>query len=185
MASRPSDGRWPALSPRTRRIAGWLAAAAIIVIITVIVGVLGGNADGVTPDARATGTPAASARLEITFGTAIDPVTGEVAVDALTDRFAEGDTFAYSVRPALPPPQAVYVEVRRTDDADGEVVQDVAEGQQGIAPSATVIAFAVPASNLFTAFGPGAYLMTIHLDPTDEPIAEGPFELVSPLPPSP
>jgi hypothetical protein len=185
MATRPSERRRLALSPRARVIVGWLAAAAIIVIITVIVGILGGNADGVSPDARATETPGAAPRLEIAFGTAIDPANGEVAVDALTDRFAEGDTFAYSVRPAAPPPQTVYVEVRRTDDADGEVVQSAAEAAQRLAPGATLIAFAVPASNLFAAFGPGEYLMSIHLDPAAEPIAQGAFELISPVPASP
>jgi hypothetical protein len=185
MASRPSERRRLVLSPRARVIAGWLAAAAIIVIITIIVGILGGNADGVTPDARATQTPDAAPRLEIVFGTALDPANGEVAVDALTARFAEGDTFAYSVRPTTPPPQTVYVEVRRTDDADGEVVQAAADAAQGLAPGVAIIAFAVPASNLFAVFGPGEYLMSIHLDPAVEPIAEGAFELVSPVPESP
>jgi hypothetical protein len=40
------------------------------------------------------------------------------------------------------------------------------------------IGFTVPAANLLGAFGPGEYVMRIHLDPAADPIAQGTFVLV-------
>jgi hypothetical protein len=178
MARRPNGEERFALSPRARRVAGWAAAVAIIAGIAIFVGVLGGNADGTalvpTPSATAADT------LDIRFGTALDPTTQEVADSALTDRFVEGDQFAYSVRPPDPPPTTVWVEVRRNADGSGEAVQEPAP--HGLAADARVIAFEVPAERLFADFGTGEFLMLIYLEADAAPAAIGSFELISPAP---
>src|SRR5687767_813717 len=98
MAQRPGDDGSSALklSPRALRIGGWVAAILLIAGIAVVVGLLGGDADrgplGASPSASD-----GAATATIAFGTSIDQATGEVAEDARTDRFAAGDTFAYSV----------------------------------------------------------------------------------------
>ena len=178
MARRPGeDGPALTISPRATRVAGWVVAVLIIIGIAVAVSVLGGDADEVQPGPSGSAA-SAGAVAEIAFGTAIDPVTGEVAEDALVDRFAEGDTFAYSARPAEPPPTVIYVEVRRVGGGPAEVVQEASE--QSLPEGADVIAFAVPADDLITEFGLGEFLMTISPAPRDEPIAEGMFTLVGP-----
>ena len=101
-----------------------------------------------------------------------------MAADARTERFAEGDTFVYSVTPSGSVPPTVFVEVERTDGGAAEVVQEPVEGQ--LLPNPTVIAFTVPASVLLDVFGPGRYLMTIYAEPGGDPLAEGSFELVAP-----
>jgi hypothetical protein len=183
MARRPGEDRRFTLSPRDRRIAGWLAAAAVVVIIAVVVGVLGGNADGspVAPGTSATASAAASGSIR--FGTALDATSGLVSSGAETNRFAAGDTFAYSVDPGAVVPATVYVGVERTSGGAQEVVQSAAEdGLQDLPEGASAIAFTVPAARLLEVFGPGEYRMTIYTDPTAAPIAEGTFVLVDVLP---
>lgn len=185
MARRPGDEPRISLSPRARFIGGWVVAALLFGGIALIVGILGGDGDGtgVLPSAPASasaGPPAAP----IAFGTAIDPVTGEVSDEAATTEFVDGDPFAYSVRPVVAPPTDIYVEVRRADDPDAAPVQ--VPSHQSLADGARVIAFVVDATDLIAAFGPGAYLMRIYADPAGgTPIAEGAFELIATLPASP
>jgi hypothetical protein len=176
MARRPPGQRRPSLSPRSRRIAGWVAAVAIVGGIAIGVGILGGNADGtgVLPTPDGTAAPPAA---DIRFGTALDPATQEVAEAAATSRFVAGDTFAYSFRPADPPPTEVWVEVRREADGSGEAVQEPVLHR--LAEDALVIAFAVPAAHLFRDFGEGAFQMRIYLEQDGEPDATVSFELLT------
>lgn len=182
MARRPDDGSRFALSPTTRRIAGWLVALLLIVGVAVVVGVLGGNGDGTPIDPDPSGSSGVGA-ASIAFGTAIDPATGEVDEAARVDRFAAGDTFAYSVEPAGDVPDAVYVEVRRTGGGPAEVAQAPVDPQR--LPNPEVIAFTVPTDDLLAVFGPGDYLMLIYADPTEAPIAEGTFHLAAAASPAP
>lgn len=179
MARRPgSDGVGFDLSPRQMRIAGWLAAAVIILGIAIVVGWLGGDAEtgplGASPSAPADVDP-----LAIEFGTALDTAAGTVAEGAETDRFTSGDLFAYSVATPGAAPDPVYVEVRRTAGGAVEVVQAPVDGLQPLEYPRT-LAFDVPADNLLAVFGPGEYLMLIYADPTGSPVAEGTFVLVDP-----
>jgi hypothetical protein len=178
MARRPGDDDSFPLSPRARRIGGWIAAALLIGGIALAFRLLGGNGDGTVVDPSPSGSTGSSAPA-ITFGTALDPETGEVAADARTERFADGDTFVYSVAPSGTLPQAVYVEVRRTDGGVVEIAQEPVDAQR--LPNPEVIAFTVPTADLLAVFGPGTYLMVIYADPAGEPIAEGTFELIAPL----
>src|SRR5687768_3149165 len=178
MARRPGgDGALPlTLSPRVLRIGGWVVAILLITGIAVVVGLLGGDADtgplGASPSASA---PAAGGT--IAFGTSIDQATGQVAAGAGTDRFVEGNTFAYSVPLSETAPDPVFVEVRRTGGGLAEIVQAPVDGRQALEyPPA--LAFDVPADDLFEVFGPGEYLMLIYADPALAPIAEGSFILV-------
>lgn len=175
MARAPDDTDAFSLSPRTRRIGGWIAAVVLIIGIAIVVRVLGGNGDGtvVVPSPSSPSGPAATA---ITFGTSLDTETGEVAAEARTNRFADGDTFVYSVPPAGAVPSAVYVEVQTAGDGAPETIQAPVDAQQVADPAA--IAFSVPVAKLLAVFGPGEYLMLIYDDPAAEPIAEGTFELV-------
>jgi hypothetical protein len=179
MARRPgSDGVAFDLSPRQMRIAGWIAAAVIILGIAIVVGWLGGDAEtgalGASPSALTGVEP-----LVIEFGTALDTSAGVVAEGAGTDRFTTGDLFAYSVVTTGAAPDPVYVEVRRTAGGAAEVVQTALDGQQPLEyPRA--LAFDVPTDNLLAVFGPGEYLMLIYADPAEAPIAEGTFVLVGP-----
>jgi hypothetical protein len=178
MARRPGDDDSLPLSPRARRIGGWIAAALLIGGIALAFRILGGNGDGTVVDSSPSGS-AGSPTPAITFGTALDPVTGEVAADARTDRFTEGDTFVYSVSPSGAPPDAVYVEVRRTDGGVVEIAQEPVDAQP--LPNPEVIAFSVPVADLLAVFGSGTYLMLIYADPASDPLAEGTFELIAPL----
>lgn len=180
MARRPDGGGRVSVSPRTRWIIGWIAALVIIGLIALFVRLLGGNADGAAVLLTSSPTPGAGEPAAIRFGTALDPATGEVATDAETNRFVEGDRFAYSHRPADPPPTTVWVEVRRGSDGDGEAVQSPAP--HGLADDALVIAFEVPAEHLFRDFGSGPFQMRIYLVEDDPPAAIGSFELVAPSP---
>ena len=178
MARRPDGGSRFTLSPRGRRIAGWIAAVAIVAGIAVFVRFLGGNADGTSILPSPSPSPTLSEAVGvIRFGTALDPVTHEVATDAETDRFVPSDSFAYSFRPATAPPETVWVEVRRGADGAGEAVQEPAAHR--LAADALVIGFEVPASALFDDFGTGAFQMRMYLAPEGEPIAAGSFELVA------
>jgi hypothetical protein len=186
MARRPGgEGRFT-LTRREKLIAGWLAAVAVIVVIAIALQVLGGDGTG-TPVVPGT-TPSASGETAetITFGTTLDETTGEVPATAVVDRFAEGDTFAYSVPPPETMPSVVYVEVERVAGGASGIVQDAAtEGEQTIPAGRPSIGFTVAASRLLDVFGPGEYVMRIHLDPADAPIAEGRFILVGAPPASP
>jgi len=175
MARRSVDGDGLRLSPRGRLIAGWLAALLLVLGIAVVVGVLGGDGDG-APLGAGSSPSGAGAAASIDFGTAIDDATGQVAEAARTNRFTDGDTFAYSVPPAGDVPAQVYVEVRRTGGGTEGVVQEPVDAQ--VLPDRRAIAFTVPADDLLEVFGPGTYLMLIYSDPAGEPIAEGSFELV-------
>jgi hypothetical protein len=178
MARRPDDDSLP-LSPLARRYGGWLAAALLVAGIAVVFRILGGNGDGTVIDPTASASSATAAGATISFGTALDPATGEVAAGARTTQFADGDSFVYSVPPSGTVPPAIYVEVRRTSGGAAETVQAPVEAQ--VLPNPAVIAFTVPAAALLAAFGPGEYLMLIYPDPAGDPIAEGAFGLVDPL----
>ena len=171
MARRPGSGE-EFVSPRARRIAGWVAAILLIGGVALALRLLGGNGDG-TSVAPSPSGPGPTTGAEITFGTALDPATGQVAEDARTDRFTAGDPFSYSVVPPDSVPPEVYVEVVRA--GDGEAVQAPVSAQAVNGDRA--IAFSVEAAALLEAFGPGHYTMLIYADPDEDPIAEGSFEL--------
>jgi hypothetical protein len=176
MARRPDGEARFTLSPRARLFGGWLAAALLIGGIAIGVAILGGNGDGTTVVASPPSGSVAPSLATVAFGTALDPATGQVAADARTERFAEGDTFVYSVPPSGTVPPEVYVEVRLVGAA--EPVQPPVDAQR--LPDPEVIAFSVPAARLLAEFGPGDYLMLIYADAAGDPIAEGAFELVGP-----
>ncbi len=185
MARRPGGESRVSLTPSQRRLAGWGVALALIVGIAVAVGILGGNGDGTAVEPDESAASAAPSIAEIAFGTAIDEVSGEVATATRTTRFDADDAFAWSVRPTEQLPALVYVEVERTGGGAQEVVQAIpGEGDQPLADDAEVIAFSVPALALLDEFGPGTYVMRVHLDAEGEPIAQGTFELVDPVPPA-
>src|SRR5680860_290311 len=97
MARRPGSEGGFDLSPRARRIGGWVAAALLLGAFALAFRLLGGNGDGTVVSASPSGTVAGLASIR--FGTALDPVSGEVAAEAETNRFTSGDPFAYSVEP--------------------------------------------------------------------------------------
>lgn len=179
MARRPGGGGRFTLSRRQKLIAGWLAAIALILVVAVVVRFLGGDGDGspVVPSPSASQGGASPAA--IAFGTSLDPTSGEVPETARVTRFAGGDTFAYSVPPVGTVPSTVYVGVERVGGGAAGIVQDAAtDGEQTVPAGRPAIAFTVPADLLLDAFGPGEYVMRIHLDPAADPIAEGSFVLV-------
>jgi hypothetical protein len=175
MARRPDDSRTFSVPPAARGLVGWAAVALLLVTIAIaarLIGTAGEDAlavDRVSPSASA--APSAPA---IAFGTAIDPVTGEVAASSTTSTFGAGDDFAYSVRPAVAPPATIYVEVLRTG-SDPATVQ--APAPQTLPEGAALIAFVVPADALLADFGPGDFVMRIFARPTEAPIAVGTFRL--------
>lgn len=179
MARRPGEDDRFSLSPRARRVGGWLVAIVLLVGIAFTIRLLGGNGDGTALVATPSPSGASADLPAIAFGTAIDPSTGEVAESARTRRFVVGDTFAYSVRPAVVPTE-VYVEVLRGSES-GEVVQSPTDAQ-ALAAGAPAIAFSVPAANLLDAFGSGEFVMRIYLAPDGAPIASGSFELIPATP---
>ncbi len=174
MARRPGDGGRFRLSPRARQLAGWLAALIIVLGIAGAVRLFGESADGgaVLPSPSST---SGTARLAIVFGTEL---TAErvVPVASRTTTFDRGSTFAYAVDGGEPA-DAAYVEVERTDGGPLEVVQAPIEAQ-AIPGAPALIGFTVPAANLLDAWGAGAYVMRIYLDPAGVAIAEGRFVLV-------
>lgn len=186
MARRPGEGGRFTLSPRERRILGWVAAIVIVIGIAIVVGVLGGNADGDPVDPDGSAAPSAASPLAIAFGTELDESTWQVVAGAGTDRFIESDLFAYAVPPTATVPATVYVEVARTGGGAEEVVQAAipGEGDQTVPAGRPAVAFSVPATRLFTAFGPGEYRMRIYVDPAAEPLAEGTFVLVGDVAPA-
>lgn len=177
--SRPSQARPMAADrrqgpgPRARTWLGWAAAALAVLVVAFLVGRAGSEAGLSSP----TPSPSAPDPLPITFGTALDPASGD-AVN-LTDRFRAGDPIAYSVRlAAAPGVDTILVEIVRVE-ADGETaVQQPAT--QGIVASSSLIGFtfAVPTSDLLEAWGPGIYAMRIYLPGEVDPIAAGRFTLV-------
>jgi hypothetical protein len=179
MARRPGgEGRFT-LTGRQKLIAGWLVAIGLILVIALVVRFLGGDGDGtpVVPSPSASDGTAAPAA--IVFGTSLDQATGEVPEAARINRFAAGDTFAYAVPASGDVPSTVYVEVERVGGGTAGVVQDAAtEGVQPVPAGRPAIAFTVPAARLLEVFGPGEYVMRIHLDPIADPIAQGSFVLV-------
>jgi hypothetical protein len=173
MARRPGEVGQFVLSPRGRLIAGWVVAVLLVLGIAGAVRLLGESDDG-----AAVPTPTASGvvtELPIVFGTEL---TAEriVPVEARTTTFEPGMAFAYAVDGGEPATE-VYVEVARTDGGPIEMVQAPVEGQL-IGEVPALIGFTVPAADLLTAWGPGAYVMRIYLDPEGAPIAEGSFVLV-------
>ncbi|MDQ2673998.1 MAG: hypothetical protein M3Y40_05030 [Chloroflexota bacterium] len=182
MARRPGENGRINLGPRERRLLGWIAALVLVIGIAVVVGILGGNGDGAPIAPNGSAAPSTGTTLPITFGTALDDATHQVAEATRTDRFTSGDTFAYSIpwdeQQVVPP--TVYVEVERVAGGTPEVVQDASsEGEQTVPADRTAVAFTVRAEVLFTVFGPGEYRMRIFLDPASEPLAEGSFTLVA------
>jgi hypothetical protein len=121
-----------------------------------------------------TPSPSLPAPLPISFGTALDPVTG--LATQLTDRFRAGDTVAYSVQlPAAPGVDTIDVEIVRLEGDVETVVQR--PDDQGIDPTSRVIAFHPLAADLLAAWGPGSYEMRIYLA-VPSPLAVGRFTLV-------
>lgn len=186
MARRPGgEGRFT-LSRRQKLIAGWLAAIGVILAIAIVVRFLGGDGDGLPVVPAPSASADAAVPAAIAFGTSLDPTSGEVPEAARATRFADGDTFAYSMPAGAEVPSTVYVEVERVGGGTPGIVQEAAsEGAQPVPPGRPAIGFTVPAANLLAVFGPGEYVMRIHLDPSTDPIAEGAFVLVGELTPSP
>lgn len=179
MARRPGEDGSFSLGPRERRLLGWIAAIVLVIGIAIIVGLLGGNGDGTPVDPGQSASPSAGAVLPISFGTALDATTGEVAENARTERFAAGETFAYSARTPGAVPAAIFVEVTRIGGGEAEVVQTATpDNEQAITAGRPAIAFMVPVDALLEAWGPGEYRMRIFTEPGGEPLAEGTFSLV-------
>lgn len=169
--ARPLSGGPTRLGPRARVIAGWVAAAALVAAIALIVGLPGRDAGTPPP----TASPSGPMSLRIVFGTALDPTSGEATQP--TDRFAAGDLFAYSVHLTKPIGRdAIAVEVLRSDGDTLTVVQ--APASQPVSATSRVIAYSVPAEALLTAFGEGQFVMRIYRAVGEEPFAEGRFRLV-------
>ncbi|CAN5335908.1 hypothetical protein BH24CHL10_BH24CHL10_02280 [soil metagenome] len=164
-------------SPQTRWIWGGIAVALLIGGAALASQLLGGNDDGTLLDPSPSGS-AASGTVAITFGTALDSATNEVAADARTDQFSESDAFVYSVPVAGTVPDAVYVEVRLAGDVSAAPVQDPVRPQPVTTTNA--ISFSVTAAALLADFGAGQFRMLIYADPAAEPIAEGTFTLIEP-----
>jgi hypothetical protein len=178
----PTEGerRTVTTTPGMRTIVGWLAAIGIVIIAAFFVGRLGSPEAPGSGGSTASG-PTSPTPLPIAFGTGRDEATGEVAADLRIESFAAGDPFFYSVRPPSAPGIAqVYVEVIRVEDGETAPVQTPAPQPLNSAYP-EVITFRVPADDLIAAFGPGTFVMRIYLDPQQDPIAEGRFELVAPL----
>ena len=97
-------------------------------------------------------------------------------VEARTTSFERGTTFAYAVDGGEPA-EAVYVEVERTDGGPLETVQEPVEAQ-AIPGRARAHRLHRADGDLLDAWGPGAYVMRIYLEPDGAPIAEGSFVLV-------
>ena len=172
--ARPMSGeRRGAPGPRARTWLGWAAAAAGVVLVAFLIGRAGSESGLPSP----TPSPSAAGPLPISYGTALDPATGEAIQP--TDRFRAADRIAYSVR--LPGPagaETILVEIVRVGPDGETVVQEPAT--QGIVASSSVIGFmfAVPTSDLLEAWGPGDYAMRIYLPGSTEPLAAGRFTLV-------
>lgn len=160
------------LGPRAQTWLGWGAATLGVAVVAFLVGRAGSDAE--LP--RTSPSPSTAGPLPITYGTSLDPVSGE-AVET-TDRFREGDLFAYSVRmPAAPGVDSIMVEIVRLN-ADGTETVAQRPSRQGIVANSQVFAFKVQASDLLSAWGPGTYAMRIYLPGAADPMADGRFTLV-------
>ena len=160
--------------PRARMWLGWAAALAGVGVVVFVIGRAGSEAGLPSP----TPSPSAAGPLAISFGTALDPASGE-AVNPM-DRFRAGDPIAYSVHLAAAAGVAtILVEIVRLEGEDETVVQE--PSTQGIDPSSRVIGFtfAVPTSEVIDAWGPGDYAMRIYLPGAADPFAAGRFTLVA------
>jgi hypothetical protein len=169
MASEPRRGA----GPGARSWLGWAAAAVGVVVVAFLVGRAGSDARLPTP----TPLPSAPPPLVISFGTALDPATGEAT--NLTDRFRATDRIAYSVRGTKAPGvDTILVEIVRVD-ADGPTVVQ-RPSTQHVVPTSKVIAFqfTVPVSDLLAAWGDGDYAMRIYIPGSADPFATGQFTLV-------
>jgi hypothetical protein len=173
MARGPGDGGRFRLSPRARQLAGWVIALLLVLGIAGAVRLLGESGDegAVVPSPSGAG---GTATLAIVFGTELSPER-VIPVDARTTSFDRSDTFAYAVGGGEQA-EAIYVEVERTDGGPLEIVQAPIEAQ-AIPDAPALIGFTVPATALLDAWGAGAYVMRIYLEPEGEPIAEGRFVL--------
>jgi hypothetical protein len=180
MARRPTDRGRFRLSPRARQLAGWVAALLLVLGIAGAVRLFGESGDEGVVVASPSGTDG-GATLAIVFGTELS-AERVVPVGVRTTSFERGDLFAYAVDGGQPA-GAAYVEVERTDGGPLETVQEPIEAQP-IPDAPALIGFTVDSAVLLDAWGPGAYLMRIYLEPGGEPIAEGRFILAE-APPSP
>lgn len=171
--ARPIAGvRGPGPGVRARTWLAWLAVAAAVALIAFFVGRAGSEIDIASPTPSPSPPP-----LSISFGTALDPVSGE-AIDQ-TDRFRAGDPIAYSVRvPAAPGIDSILVEIARHEAGGETVVQQ--PSRQGIVATSPIIAFtfAVSTGELLATWGPGDYVMRIYLPGAAAPFATGAFTLV-------
>ena len=155
-------------------LGGWVAALLLVLGIAGAVRFFGETGEGALPLAGSSSGPAGSP-LPIAFGTVL---TSErlVPVEARTTTFRREDTFAYAVEDA-PAAEQVFVAVARTDRATPELVQEPV-APQSVTGTPARIAFSVSAGSLLDAWGPGAYVMRVHLQPDGPAIAEGEFVLV-------
>ena len=114
--------------PRAQTWLAWAGAALGVGVVAFLVGRAGSEAGLPSP----TPLPSAAGPLPITYGTALDPVSGEATQPA--DRFRDGDPLAYSVRmPAAPGVDTIVVEVIRLNpDGTETVAQPQSRGEQGI-----------------------------------------------------
>lgn len=156
--------------PRARTWLGWVAAAAGLAVVAFFVGRAGSEGGIASPSPSPSAVP-----LTISFGTALDPVSGEAIQP--TDRFRAGDPFAYSLRlAAAPGVDKILVEIIRLEGGSETVAQPPSE--QGILPTSPLIAFQVLTTDLLSAWGPGSYAMRIYLPGATTPFATGRFTLV-------
>ena len=153
------------------------AAAGVVVIVIVLLATRGdatGEGEGEVAGGRSSvETAGEELPVPIRFGTAVDPVTGEVEGDSV--RFVRGQEFAYSIRlPQAVDTDAVDVEVIHRSAEGGQVVVQPAASQP-VNPALRVIAFQVTADALIDGFGPGDFQMRIYRG--RELIAQGYFTL--------
>lgn len=158
--------------PRARTWLGWAAAAIGVGVVAFFVGRAGSEAGLPSP----TPSPRAASPLPITYGTSLDPVSGEAIQP--TDRFRDGDPFTYSVRmPAALGVDTILVEIIRLDNDGTETVAQ-RPSEQRIVATSRVFAFEVRTMDLLNAWGPGRYAMRIYLPGAADPFAAGRFTLV-------
>jgi hypothetical protein len=159
-------------SRRAQTWLGWAAAALGVGAVAFLVGRAGSDAE-LPPTSP---SPSAAGALSITYGTALDSVTGEAVQE--TDRFRDGDPFVYSVRmPAPSGVDTIMVEIIRLN-ADGTETVAQRPSEQGIVATSPVFAFEVRTTDLLRAWGAGTYAMRIYLPGAADLLAAGRFTLV-------